>query len=46
MIGFQIVIDNFILIVLVRLQSDVVPIVEINGLAWTGLLNVKVLIFR
>jgi hypothetical protein len=23
-----------------------VPIVKINGLAWTGLLNVKVLIFR
>jgi hypothetical protein len=46
MIGFQIVIYNFILILLVRLQRDVVPIVKINGLAWTGLLNGKVLIFR
>jgi hypothetical protein len=46
MIGFQIVIYNFILIVLVRLQMDVVPIVKINGPAWTGLLNGKVLIFR
>jgi hypothetical protein len=46
MIGFQIVIYNFILIVLVRLQRDVVPIVKINGLACSGLLNGRVLIFR
>jgi hypothetical protein len=44
MIGFQMVIYNFIFIVLVGLQRDVVPIVKINGLTCSGLLNGKVLI--